>query len=158
MREPSQRISEKALELWRIYGAIQVGIMLLISIGFIVLTNIWDWPTWIISIPLAATILLLVFSVWLIPLVKWKRWRYEVTDQEIELQHGLFIIQRTLVPMIRVQHVDTEQGPLLRKYRLATISISTAATVHKVPALNEQEAERLRLSISSLARVAEEDV
>ncbi len=158
MREPSQRISEKALELWRIYGAIQVGIMLLISIGFIFLTNIWDWPAWIISIPLAATILLLVFSVWLIPLVKWKRWRYEVTDQEIELQHGLFIIQRTLVPMIRVQHVDTEQGPLLRKYRLATISISTAATVHKVPALNEHEAERLRQSISSLARVAEEDV
>lgn len=28
-------------------------------------------------------------------------------EQEIELQHGVFIIKRTLVPMIRVQHVDT---------------------------------------------------
>ena len=60
--------------------------------------------------------------------------------------------------MVRVQHVDTEQGPLLRKYNLATVSISTAATVHQIPALDVEEAEEMRHAISSLARVAEDDV
>lgn len=60
--------------------------------------------------------------------------------------------------MIRVQHVDTIQGPLLKKYRLSTISISTAATTHEIPALDENEADELRISIAKLARVAEEDV
>ena len=32
--------------------------------------------------------------------------------------------------MVRVQHVDTEQGPILRKYDLSSITISTAATSH----------------------------
>ena len=74
------------------------------------------------------------------------------------MQHGVFVIERTLVPMVRVQHVDTTQGPLLRKYQLATIYISTAATRHEIPAIDLQEAEELRHSISALARVAEDDV
>ena len=60
--------------------------------------------------------------------------------------------------MVRVQHVDTEQGPLLRKYNLATVTISTAATVHGIPALDIEEAEEMRHAISRLARVADEDV
>ncbi|MFC7062725.1 PH domain-containing protein [Halobacillus seohaensis] len=158
MNEPTQRISIRALTLWRIHGMIQAGIVSLIAIGIGILTYKFDWSLWpmiVISIVLALEI---IFFIFVIPAVRWKRWRYEVRDQEIELQYGFFIVTRTLVPMVRVQHVDTEQGPLLRKYRLATISISTAATIHKVPALDQQEAEELRHSISSLARVAEDDV
>ncbi|MCP3026842.1 PH domain-containing protein [Halobacillus sp. A5] len=158
MKVPTQRISTRALTLWRLYGVIQAGVAALLVIGTGITTYLFDWPLWpllSVSIVLAAIIIL---NIGVIPSVRWKRWRYEVRDQEIELQYGLFIITRTLVPMVRVQHVDTEQGPLLRKYKLATISISTAATTHKVPALDEGEAEELRHSISSLARVAEDDV
>ncbi|WP_431800387.1 PH domain-containing protein [Halobacillus andaensis] len=158
MKEPTQRISIRALTLWRLYGIIQAGIVALLVMGTGVLTYLFDWPMWpILSISIVLA-LIIILNIGIIPSVRWKRWRYDVRDQEIELQYGLFIITRTLIPMVRVQHVDTEQGPLLRKYRLATISISTAATTHKVPALDEREAEELRHSISSLAKVAEDDV
>ena len=67
-------------------------------------------------------------------------------------------MKRTLIPMVRVQHVDTEQGPILRKYKLANISISSAATTHTIPLLELKDADMLRMKISDLARVAEEDV
>lgn len=86
------------------------------------------------------------------------RWRYEVRASEIELQHGLFIVKHTLIPMVRVQHVDTAQGPILRKYNLAGITVSTAATNHVIPALVTEEADELRNRISALAKVAEDDV
>ncbi|TGB05386.1 PH domain-containing protein [Halobacillus salinus] len=156
--EPARQISRRALRLWRISGLIQFGITLIISIGLLVAILIWDWPSFILWIAAGVLILELVGMVWLFPSLKWRSWRYEVTEQDIELQQGIFWITKTLVPMVRVQHVDTEQGPLLRKFRLSTISISTAATVHKIPALDEREAEELRRSISSLARVAEDDV
>jgi Uncharacterized conserved protein len=60
--------------------------------------------------------------------------------------------------MVRVQHVDTSQGPILKHYCLASMSISTAATIHTIPAITEQEADQLRVRISELARVAEDDV
>lgn len=79
-------------------------------------------------------------------------------ESEIEIQSGLIIIKRTLVPMSRVQHVDTKQGPVLRRYDLATVVVSTAATSHEIPALDTAEADDIRYFISTLAKVEEEDV
>jgi Bacterial membrane flanked domain. len=60
--------------------------------------------------------------------------------------------------MVRVQHVDLEQGPILKKYRLATVRVHTAATPHAIPALEGEEADRLRSTIAQLAKVALDDV
>ncbi|MDZ5474587.1 PH domain-containing protein [Bacillus sp. 31A1R] len=156
--EPKNRISERALTVWRISGSIQTLFMLLFSGGMIGLTVKFEWPNWIIWIAILLLIAYAYLIIYLFPSLKWKRWRYEVREQEIELQRGIFIITRTLVPMVRVQHVDTQQGPLLRKYKLATVTVSTAATIHEIPALELEEAEEIRLFISRLARVADEDV
>lgn len=156
--EPKKRISERALIVWRISGAITSGFFLLVAVGLIVVTIMFDWPVWISVAAIILFILNVVFSVFIFPKIRWRRWRYEVREEEIELQHGIFIITRTLIPMVRVQHVDTKQGPILQKYRLASVTISTAATVHEIPALDVEEAEEMRVSISRLARVADEDV
>ncbi|MGE6756104.1 PH domain-containing protein [Rossellomorea sp. NPDC071047] len=156
--EPQKRISPKALKVWKIYGVIETLIVAAVATGAITLTVMFEWPQWIIAAAVAVLILFTYLFVFFIPTIKWKRWRYEVREQEIELQRGIFIVKRTLVPMVRVQHVDTVQGPILKKYRLATITISTAATVHEIPALDVEEADELRNSISQLARVAEDDV
>ncbi|WAA09251.1 PH domain-containing protein [Fervidibacillus albus] len=158
LNEPKNRISEKALTVWKIRGMIQTGIFLLLSIVAIVLIFLFDWPKWIIPILAILFIIDGYYSIFFAPKLQWRRWRYEVREQEIELQHGLFVVTKTLIPMIRVQHVDMEQGPILKKYGLATISISTAATTHAIPALEEEEAENVRQIISQLARVDEEDV
>jgi uncharacterized protein len=156
--EPKKKISERALRVWRIYGAIYSVFFLIVAGGITGLTIAFNWSIWpsIISILLFA--LAVYFFVVLFPTMRWNRWRYEIREQEIELQHGVFVIKRTLVPMVRVQHVDTQQGPILRKYNLASVTVSTAATVHEIPALEVEEAEEIRISISKLARVADEDV
>jgi len=156
--EPKNRISERALRVWRISGAVISAVFFLLAGGVIGLTIFFDWPIWISVTAIILFILSIYFFVILFPSLRWKRWRYEVREQEIELQHGLFVIKRTLVPMVRVQHVDTAQGPILRKYKLASVTVSTAATTHEIPALELSEAEEMRISISRLARVADEDV
>ncbi|MBD7983933.1 PH domain-containing protein [Sporosarcina sp. Sa2YVA2] len=156
--QPANRISRKGLKVWRLYGIIQTSILTLLAIGIGVLVYIFEWPTWIYLIEVGVIVLFAYFIIALFPKIRWMRWRYEVRESEIELQHGLFIVKRTLIPMVRVQHVDTSQGPILRKYGLAEISISTAATVHTIPALVMGEADDMRNRISVLARVAEDDV
>ncbi|PAQ14773.1 hypothetical protein CD798_09340 [Bacillaceae bacterium SAOS 7] len=158
MVEPRKRISKKALTVWRISGMISTLIVWLLLIGGGVFVFMNDGPLWVIGVLILAGVLMLFLFVYLLPKLRWNRWRYEVREQEIELQHGVMITRRTLIPMIRVQHVDTEQGPVLRKYGLAGIKISTAATVHEIPAVEMEEAEEMRKMISNLARVATEDV
>ncbi|KUP04526.1 membrane protein [Bacillus coahuilensis m2-6] len=157
-RAPSKRISKRALTVWRIHGLIHSLIIIAVSIGLTVVSFLNDWPFYVWLSGIGVAILYTIFFVAVLPSLRWKRWRYEVRDLEIELQHGVIFVKRTLIPMVRVQHVDTIQGPILRPFKLATITISSAATVHEIPALDEGEADDLRNSISSLARVAEDDV
>jgi uncharacterized protein len=157
-REPANRISEKGLTVWRIHGFFYTLIVLVPAVAASVLAYIFEGPIWIYIVSGATVVLAAYLLIFLFPKIRWQRWRYEVRETEIELQHGLFIVKRTLVPMVRVQHVDTSQGPILRKYGLSGITVSTAATNHEVPALQMDEADELRSRISVLARVAEDDV
>ncbi|MEH7110344.1 MULTISPECIES: PH domain-containing protein [Bacillaceae] len=157
-REPSKKISAKALTVWRISGVIKSAIEWSIVATVLFLVHLFDWPNWISIIMIALGIIFTILHIFLFPTLRWKQWRYDVREEEVELQEGIFVLRRTLVPMIRVQHVDTVQGPLLRKYQLASVIIHTAATAHEIPALEMEEAEELRLYISNLTKVAEEDV
>ncbi|OZS77966.1 hypothetical protein CF394_09445 [Tetzosporium hominis] len=156
--QTANQLSRKGLTVWRIYGLMQTAFVVLIATGLIVLNLLFFELGWLYLAIAAIVIAVGLLSIWVVPNLRWNRWRYEVREHEIELQHGILIRKRTLVPMVRVQHVDTEQGPILRNYQLASIHISTAATQHTIPFLDEQEAEAMRQRISVLARVAEEDV
>lgn len=159
MREQLQyQIPLKGKTVWRIYGLFTTLIWLAIGIGVSILTYFLEWPKYIYYIVGLIVVIIALLYIWLFPNIRWKIWRYEVREQEIEIQSGLFVVTRTLIPMVRVQHVDTAQGPILKKYNLANISISTAATVHTIPFLESEEADVLRARISILARVAEDDV
>lgn len=158
IQEPQKRISEKALTVWRITALINVATSWVIAAVVIFFLHRFDVRLWIIVLLIIFEILFTYFSIFLFPSLEWRRWRYDVREEEIELQKGIFIVKRTLIPMIRVQHVDTVQGPILRKYHLASVIVNTAATAHEIPALEEEEAEELRRFISNLARVADEDV
>lgn len=156
--EPIQQISKKGLKVWRIHAMIQTVIVWLVLGGLSVCTYFFGWYEWLYVVFGVLAVVEAVCSIIIFPNIRWRHWRYEVRDEEIDLKYGLFIIKRVLVPMVRVQHVNTVQGPILKHYHLAEISISTAATVHTIPLLSEEEADALRHKISALARVAEEDV
>lgn len=158
LMEPRTRISERALKVWRIHGVLNSFIFILVCGGVVPFSLIFNWPYWIMAISIAVAIAYTyVFSA-IMPKLKWNRWRYDVRESEIELQQGVIFTKRTLIPMNRVQHIDTKQGPILKKYNLATVAISTAATTHEIPALDVEEAEELRFFIGNLTRMADEDV
>lgn len=156
--EPIHLIAKDAIKSWRITAAIYMIILWLFIIALGVITYIFEFLYLYVGISAVIGILLTILFVYVIPSLRYRRWRYEIFDQEIYIQHGIMIRTRTIIPMIRVQHVDTEQGPILKRYKLATVSISTAATTHQIPALIDEDASDLRDRISTLARVDEDDV
>ncbi|MFD1064588.1 PH domain-containing protein [Oceanobacillus locisalsi] len=160
MREqPNVKIATDAIKAWQLTAHIYALLPLLITIVAIIVYNMFDFLSiWIVFILAVLTIAEWAVTAFFIPKLRWRRWRYQVYDQEIYIQHGILIVTRTIVPMIRVQHVDTQQGPILKNYKLATLEISTAATTHQIPALSEEEASNLRDQISELARVEQDDV
>lgn len=157
-QQPKNNIAQDAVKAWRITAAIYIVGLWLLIIGLVVLTFIFDLPYIYSGLSVIVGLSAIFVFIYLIPKLRYRRWRYEIYEQEIYIQHGILIVTRTVIPMIRVQHVDTEQGPILKMYKLATVSISTAATIHEIPALLEEDASSLRDRISTLAMVDEDDV
>jgi len=88
----------------------------------------------------------------LVPELRWRRWRWEVREHEIDLQRGILVVRRTLIPMARVQHVETERGLIGQALGLSTVEIHTAAGSHEIPLLRDYDAGVIRARIAELAR------
>ena len=97
-----------------------------------------------------------VLAVVVVPELRWRRWRWEVREHEIDIRRGTLAVTRTLVPMLRVQHVDTKRDLLQQWLGLATVVFHTAAGANEIPALTVAEAGRVRDRIAELARTADE--
>ncbi|UUZ81856.1 PH domain-containing protein [Paenibacillus sp. P26] len=123
-----------------------------------ILTASYDWPVWIAAGTAAVVALLVVMDLTVVPGWMYRSWQYAIAEKEIELHHGIWVRKRTLIPMSRIQHVDSKQGPILKYYGLSTVTFSTAAGSHHIPALSEEEAEQVRRQISDWAGVADEEI
>ena len=152
--EPQQRLAPAARTAWRLSG---LGLAAPLALGVVWLggrlveaIDVWAGLPWL------AAALVVVLLVGVAPELRWRRWRYEVRPHEIDIRRGAFTVTRTLVPMLRVQHVDTEQGLLQQTLGLATVAFHTAAGRNVIPQLTREEADRVRDRIAALARAPDE--
>ncbi len=155
--EPSERLDPRAKILWRISGAL--GTLPILAGGGIAgwaLMRIVGTPLLIAVLPVLAALALAVVTVGVTPGLRWRRWRYEIRADEVDLQRGVYWVSRTLVPLARIQHVDTRQGPLQRRFGLSTVVFYTAAGANHIPELSSPVAAGVRDRIAELAREQDE--
>ncbi|MED0661181.1 PH domain-containing protein [Bacillus smithii] len=159
IKEPKQQISPNAVKMWRISDAIMYFIALCILLILLYFQQYYEWKSWIRFILCVLLILLIISSIVeivIVPIYRQRTWRYEVDEKYIQLKYG-GVLKKThlIIPMTKVLYVNTNQGPLLRKYGLSTIKIGTMASVHEIPAIPEKEAAELREKIAMLAGISE---
>jgi uncharacterized protein len=154
---PNEHLDPKALRLWRISEAVQAVFFVIIGAAVTAaLVFLTDISPFLASLPVVVAVIISVADVVLVPTVRWKNWRYEVRDLEVDLQRGLLTITRTRVPMARIQHVDTRRGPLEQRFGLATVILYTAAGANQIPALDLAVADNVRDRIASLANTRDD--
>ncbi|WP_020402770.1 PH domain-containing protein [Gracilimonas tropica] len=166
--EPANRIHNNAIKAWTV-NALLYGIAWFLPSGFFLAISIgqnagsalawYQGVDWILfSVLFLAGLFFYLTIAIVFPKLRWKRWKYDISEKEIDMLRGIFIKKRTLVPINRVQHVDTRQGPVYRKFGLSSVTISTAATTHEIPALDDETADKVRDTISNLVRKVKGDV
>ncbi|NBC25351.1 MAG: PH domain-containing protein [Bacteroidetes bacterium] len=154
----SKKLSPRTIGAWRWGSAAGNAVFLAVPSVYYSFFGLHEYHLWIVLFLSLLFLTYWVLSFLVIPGLRWKNWRYSINEHEIDLLRGVLVKTETLIPLSRVQHVDTSQGPLLRWYGLSSVTISTAATTHEIPGLDEVIADRVRRQVSTYARLAEEDV
>ena len=156
---PVNQLDPRVKAVWRINDAIWITVIgLCVALGIVplmLIPGVGMWPLIALGVCMAV-----VYIVWLIvlPPIRFMRWRYEVSEDYLDIAKGIIWRKRYTIPFIRVQNTDTRQGPILRAFGLASVTVSTAAKEHVIPGLQFDVAEQLRDRAAELARLAREDV
>ena len=159
---PTLQLDPRVKNVWRINDALWILIIFLPLLGIFQLmrfdSNIEALAQLLSTIDIIVMVVFLILFLIVLPPIRYMRWRYEVTDDYLDIARGIFWRKRFIIPFIRVQNTDTRQGPILRAFGLATVTVSTAAGEHAIPGLDAQAADQLRDKAAELARIAREDV
>ena len=125
LREPAHQVSPRAVRYWVVNGLI-TGV-----ITWAVLFAIYwflpeSWGRWLGPIFILVMISNLL-DVTLEPIIRYRRTRWEVTGEKVFAQTGWLSRDQRIAPLSRVQTVDTHRGAIMRLYRLADVTVTTAS-------------------------------
>ena len=92
--------------------------------------------------------------------VKYRVWRFDVRKDDLYLERGVLTRVNTVVPFVRVQHVDTQRGPVERTLGLASVVVYTAGSRGAdvtIPGLTPERADDLQEQLRRLAIESERE-
>lgn len=133
----------------RAHGAVLALIQLAIAV---VIEAVTPLPAGLFLIPSLA---LAAWLVLVVPARRYRRWGYAFGGDRLRVVHGFLFHHDTVVPLGRIQHIDVNQGPLMRSWGLAQLTVHTAgnhgASV-SLPGLRLADAEAMREAIRAHIR------
>lgn len=143
LRPPAHRVSPAARWLWAVQGAVLTAVVaaVVLTLSFVLPDD--DVPHWF-EVLLAVGRWLLVplglAAVVIEPLWRFQVHRWEVTADAVYTLEGWLTRTWRIVPISRIQTVDTSRGPLQQLLGLTSISVRTAShagstSIEQLPAL-----------------------
>jgi len=143
-----QRLDPRVRALWVAQSALAAA---LVGGGSFALNRVLDVVPAFVPVGVGAAILLVGGT---LAVLRYRAWGYEVRDDGIYLERGVVTQVRTVVPFVRIQHVDSSRGPVERLAGLATTVVYTAGSRGAdvtVPGLTPVRADDLRERLKRLA-------
>lgn len=91
--------------------------------------------------------------------MRFRNWSFELREDHLFLDHGVLKRTRSMVPYVRVQHIDTQRGPVYRLFGLSKVVVYTAGSKGAdvtIPGLSRSDASDVQEKLRELAIESED--
>lgn len=166
LRLPAHRVHRRAQYKWHVSALIGWTIFLgLLGGGYLASRFQEDFledgepiiPDAISLSVLGFLALFAAFRIVVVPILRYRIHRWEVTDQAIYTRTGWLTIDTLIVPINRVQNVETVQSAIDRMLSLAKVEAKTAANSIFIGLIHVDDARRLTDELTSTMAADESD-
>ena len=103
----------------------------------------------------AAVLVIALAVITAVPARNYRRLKYRLTDRLLQVLRGWLFHVDTVVPLVRVQHIDVTRGPLDKMFGTATLVVHTAGTHNSIvslPGVSPERAAEIRDAIREHVR------
>lgn len=148
------KLSKKALACMYVKTAVQFAVISVLIV-FLSLTFGEKWPkvvTGILYAGIGIDFLYFLIS----PKIRYERYRYRLTEEELEVKRGLLVIETEIVPIERLHKIEVSSGPFFQAFGLKEVLVTTAGGDVRVSYLEnevaDQIAKHLKKRINTIAK------
>jgi len=135
-------VSKKAMYVKNlIFVACILAAALLITFYVSEATGLYLYVMWAI----AAVLVVYYLAV---PVIFYNHYRYRMDDDCIETRRGVIFHSHVMIPVERVHQVAVNKGPILRKFGLAQVTVTTAGGTATLEYLDEPVAEYIAANLN----------
>ena len=143
-----ETLSKKALKLMRITSAIGLSFLLFFAALFLISMLLRG------VIILGAVVFVCVFVFcasyfFIVPPIRFRRYKYLIEEDRIEIVEGILFITRTIVPIDRIHQIDIKRGPLDTATGVAKVIVTTAGSAAVFRFLEPERAEAIALYLNN---------
>lgn len=160
LHEPAHQVSPRAVGFWRVAALVP---SVLLALAVVTGYAVW-WasagrpPWWALLLGALGLAALAAYPV-VMPPVRYRVHRWEVTDTAIHTRAGWITISTRIAPLSRVQTVDSRQGALMRLFDLASLTVTTASAAGPITidCLDAGQARELVAVLTAITGASEGD-
>jgi len=147
-----EKLDKNAILSWRIRRGISfIFLLIIVGVGLLIMNNVGPDNKYNKYMYISTGLLLLykLIGIVIYPIIEYKQWRYAITEDKVEIRHGIFFVTTTVIPIIRVQHITISRGPIYRKLGLSSVKIFLASGSFDIEGLLENTATVISESLKS---------
>lgn len=146
------KLDEKILISWRISRLISIiiiGVFFGVGLFFLTKANFFEpWKNYSF-IGAGLIIAYMLAGLFIYPAIEYRQWGYIITDDRVEIRHGIFFVKNTIIPIVRIQHITVSQGPIIRKLGISVLNIHTASGQFGIAGISNAEANSIAEGLRS---------
>ena len=163
LRDPMHQVSPRAVSYWRVTALIGAVVEWAITIAAYVFAVplVVDGPgrPWWATALLVVLLVVPLIHLLVMPQLRFRIHRWEVTPTAIHTRSGWLGIDTRVAPLSRVQTVDSTQGALMRMFRLASLTVTTASAAGPITidCLDREVAQRLVQELTEITGASQGD-
>ena len=143
-------MNKKGLKAMRMNALVWITIFTIALIVFTIFNVLkfhWIDNRTLIIAEIVGVVILGVFFIFVMPIFRYKNFRYAIEADEVHVRRGIIFIKTNIIPYFRIQNIDINEGFIMRRYQLATLTLSTAGGNSEIELIDKNEAQKLKLLI-----------
>jgi len=147
-----ERLDSRVRVVWlgsALVTALVVGVAVAIAGRRLFEVGLWVGP----AVFVALAVLGVAYT-----LQRYRVWGFDIESDAVTLERGVVTRVNSVVPFVRVQHVDSQRGPIERLAGLSSVVVYTAGSRGAdvtIPGLRPERAEAIQAELRRLATESE---
>lgn len=145
------KLDKKAITSWRVNRILRMPVWLIVCVAAFIGGLYIPLSTLSIVVKVLAIALAVykIVGIIIYPQIEYKQWGYIISEDRVDIRHGIFFVKHTIVPVVRIQHITVSQGPVNRKLGLYEVEMSLASDSFQIPCLSKEVADEIADNLKS---------